>query len=32
MAHKIANPQLIDQVTAALAETMGDAANPRRVT
>ena len=28
MAHKIANPQLIDQVTAALAETMGDAATP----
>ena len=28
MAHEIANPQLLAQVTAALAETMGDAATP----
>ena len=28
MAHEIANPQLVAQVTAALAETMGDAAAP----
>ena len=28
MAHEIANPQLLDQVAAALAETVGGAANP----
>ena len=28
MAHEIANPQLLAQVTAALAETAGDAAHP----
>ncbi len=28
MAHEIANPQLVDQVTEALAETMGGAATP----